>query len=81
MDNRQTTIDGIKARITAIEKEIAETPKPKLGINSVEDVDELYQAKLEYGWWLDEMNDDLKSLKEELRHREEQITNEVRLGI
>lgn len=54
------------ARIKAIEYEVDTTPRPKLGVNSIEDCDELYQAKLEYGWWKDELQEEYDTLRADL---------------
>ncbi len=60
--------DTVLARIKELEEEYIATPKPILGVNSVEDVDELYQAKLEYNWWLDEIQTEYKTLCASIGH-------------
>ena len=57
---------AILSRIKEIEQEDKNTTKPQLGINSIEDVDDLYQAKLEYNWWFDELNTEYKELCNQL---------------
>lgn len=49
-------------RCIEIEHEVDTMPIPKLGVDSVEDCDDLYQAKLEYQWWLQEMKDEYEEL-------------------
>jgi hypothetical protein len=52
----------VLSRIKEIEEEDKATPKPILGETSIEDVDDLYQARLEYNWWFDELNTEYKEL-------------------
>ena len=49
-------------RCLEIEQEVNTTPKPILGLYSIEDCDDIYQETLEYGWWLDEMIAEYKEL-------------------
>ena len=49
-------------RCIAIEEEVDSMAVPQLGIDSIEDVDDLYQAKLEYQWWLSEMINEYSAL-------------------
>ena len=55
----------LKEEIARIEKLIMETPMPKLGAHSVEDVDELYQARLEWRWEQDDREFAIEQLKSE----------------
>ena len=52
----------VLSRIKEIEEEDKATLKPILGATSIEDVDDLYQARLEYNWWFDELNTEYKEL-------------------
>ena len=60
------TKDRMIARIAEINNELNNTPRPKLGVDSIEDVDDLYQARLEYNWWVDEMEEEKHTLEESL---------------
>ena len=42
-----------------------DTPIPRLGVDSVEDVDDLYQAKLEWRWEQDDREHAIEQLKSE----------------
>jgi hypothetical protein len=55
----------LKDSIAKLVEEINAMPIPRLGVNSVEDVDDLYQERLEYNWWLDEKQDELALLNNE----------------
>ena len=62
----------ITEEIARIDKLIMDTPIPRLGANSVEDVDDLYQAKLEWRWEQDDREyaiEQLKSEKESINKR------------
>jgi hypothetical protein len=50
-------------RINEIKNELISTPKPKLGENSLEDWDDLAQARLEYNWWKRELEEELSTLE------------------
>lgn len=52
-------------RIAEIKNELATTLKPKLLGTSVEDIDDLYQARLEYNWWKRDLEDELATLEAE----------------
>ena len=60
--NRNEMID----RYNEIENMVREMEKPVLGITSAEDVDDLYQSRLEYDWWRDEIQDEWDRLSKEL---------------
>ena len=68
---------AILSRIKEIEQEDKNTMKPRLGVNSIEDVDDLYQARLEYNWWFDELNTEFKNLTEEAKSIEQVIFNNL----
>ena len=57
--------DMTAEEIARIDKLIMDTPIPRLGVNSVEDVDDLYQAKLEWRWEQDDREHEIEQLKSE----------------
>ncbi len=59
-------MENIAKRIEELKLALKTTPKPKLGVSSVEDVDDAYQDLLEYNWWKRETEDEIKQLELEL---------------
>jgi hypothetical protein len=49
-----------------IMEEVSNSPEPTLTNDSIEDCDDLYQAKLEWNWWKDEVEAQFKELKDKL---------------
>ena len=60
-------IELLMTEINNLKKEIDNAEKPSLKHNSAEDVDDLYQARLEYNWWLDSQLKLIRSLEDELK--------------
>ena len=48
--------------LLSIEYEVDTVPSPRLLASSSEDVDDIYQAKLEYNWWLDEKTEEYSTV-------------------
>ena len=51
-------ITALANEVNKISEEIRKMDKPKLNETSTEDVDDLYQAQLEYNWWVREKLDE-----------------------
>ena len=70
-----TRKDEILLRLKAIVEELKSTPRPILGESSLEDWDEVAQAKLEYGWWYDEIIAERNALGVELTDLQTRFIN------
>ena len=66
LQTKQNKMENTAKRIEELKLALKTTPKPKLGISSVEDVDDAYQDLLEYNWWKRETEDEIKQLELEL---------------
>lgn len=69
------TRQEIISKCVELEKEYDSTPNPRLNPTSVEDVDDLYQAKLEYNWWLEEVKEEYIDLAQKLGYLNVDVTN------
>jgi hypothetical protein len=58
----KTIMDRAK-RIAQIKSELSNTPKPKLLDSSIADMNDLYQACLEYSWWKRKLKEELTILE------------------
>jgi hypothetical protein len=56
--------------ILNLEEEIENSQPPRLTSADCEDVSDAYQERLEYNWWLDEKEEELRALKEALTEEE-----------
>lgn len=65
-NERNARIAQLVVLIADAKLEIANIEKSSLNPNSAEDVDDAYQARLEYRWYMDELNDNIKSWQDEL---------------
>ena len=53
-------------RCIEIKNIVREMEKPVLKATSAEDIDDLYQTRLEYNWWKEEIQDEWDRLNKEL---------------
>lgn len=53
-------------RCIAIQEEYKSLEKPRLGADSYEDVDDLYQARLEYNYYISDLRDEFDTLNKQL---------------
>jgi len=55
--------EELMIQLESLQKEVKDMEKPTLGASSIEEVDDSYQERLEYNYWLDEKEDEIKDLK------------------
>jgi hypothetical protein len=66
MDTQQLLIASKIDRCLEIEKEYDSLEAPQLDPHSIENVDDLYQAKLEYNYYVQDLKDEYETLNKEL---------------
>ena len=59
------TIDKrkLEQEMNDLELEYSNVERPSMGASSSEDVDDDYQANLEYNWWCDEMQEKYNAVR------------------
>jgi hypothetical protein len=50
-------------KIATIQKQIEDNKPPRVSMGDQEDISDNYQANLEYGWWVNEANDEIAALE------------------
>ena len=70
--DQEYMIRVIMQQIEGIREEMENQPKPAMSLSSSEDMDDAYQEKLEYNWWMDEKAEEIRELERRLtKWREE----------
>lgn len=69
-------IQSLEQDIAALNQEMRDNHPGHLSQESVEDVDDRYQAMLEYNWYCDETRQRITEIRDELHHCMRKLTQE-----
>ena len=61
-----STLRELKAQLSSLEQQIEDNRPPRVTFNDQEDISDNYQENLEYGWWLNDVEAEIESLKEQI---------------